>query len=310
LLRSIGEKDESIRSEFGKAANMLKSQLTRKLEEFKKRAARKKTGKALSEESIDVTAPFAVNTPPSERPNLKSEPGTLHPITQIGEKALRIFRMMGFHVTEARRLDTDYNVFEALNIPAGHPARDIWDTFWTEEDLIPITHTSTMQNRIISKKEFPMREVIVGRCFRNEATDASHEHTFYQVEGVYVDEDVRLSDLIGTLSRFMNEFYGQEVKYRIQPSYFPFVEPGLEFMIECLVCNQAGCPFCSYSGWVEVIPCGMIHPNVLKEAGRDPAKCSGFAWGLGFDRLVMLGSQIKDIRYIHSGNLNFLEQFK
>jgi phenylalanyl-tRNA synthetase alpha chain len=309
LLRSIGDKDENIRSDFGKAANLLRSQVERKLEEFKKRAERIETSKALTEEAIDVTAPFDVNMPTDKRPDISSV-GTLHPITQIGEKALEIFKLMGFHVAEARKLDNDYNVFEALNIPKGHPARDMWDTFWTDQGLIPTTHTSAMQNRLISGQEAPIREVIVGRCFRNEATDASHEHTFYQVEGICVDEDIKLSDLIGTLSAFMNEFYGRDVKYRIQPSYFPFVEPGIEFMIECLVCSQRGCPFCGYSGWVELVPGGMIHPNVLRHAGKDPEKYSGFAWGLGYDRLVMLQSQIQDIRNIHSGNLNFLKQFK
>ena len=156
---------------------------------------------------------------------------------------------------------------------------------------------------------FKSGDYLLGKCFRNEATDASHEHTFYQVEGVYVDKGITLTDLIGTLSSFMNAFYGREVKYRIQPSYFPFVEPGLEFLIECLVCGQKGCPFCSYSTWVELVPCGPIHPNVLSEGGLDPGTYTGFAWGLGFDRLVILRNLISDIRLLHGGNLNFLEQF-
>ncbi|MEA3357754.1 MAG: phenylalanine--tRNA ligase subunit alpha, partial [Patescibacteria group bacterium] len=212
--------------------------------------------------------------------------------------------------TESRILDTDRNVFEALNIPPGHPARDLWDTFWTEDGLIPTTHTSSMQNRILSQKQIPIREVIVGRCFRNEATDASHEHTFYQIEGMCVGKGITLADLIGTLTTFFNAFYGKDVKYRIQPSYFPFVEPGLEFMIECMVCGQKGCSFCSYSKWIELVPCGMIHPKVLMDGGVDPEVYSGFAWGLGYDRLVMLGSKIDDIRHFHSGDIKFLEQFK
>lgn len=310
LLRSIGSKSGKDRASFGQEVNKLRSDVEEKLKQYKSLKSRKRMGKSLTEESIDVTAPFDINTPENKKPQLISIPGSLHPITQLGEKALSIFRSMGFHVTEARRLDSDYNVFEALNIPKGHPARDMWDTFWTEGGLIPTTHTSAMQNRILSGTELPIREVIVGRCFRNEATDASHEHTFYQVEGVYVDKDISLADLIGTMSAFVNEFYGKDVKYKIQPSYFPFVEPGLEFLIECMICGQKGCPFCGHSGWVEVIPCGPIHPNVLKEAGLDPKKYSGFAWGLGYDRLVMLGSQVQDIRNIHGGNLKFLEQFK
>jgi len=310
LLRSIGSKSEDDRASFGQEVNKLRVAVEEKLKRYKSLNRRKRTGSSLTAESIDVTAPFGVNTADGRKPELISCPGTLHPITQIGEKALAIFRSMGFHVTEARRLDSDYNVFESLNIPKGHPARDLWDTFWTEDGLIPTTHTSSMQHRILSNTELPIREVIVGRCFRNEATDASHEHTFYQVEGIYIDVDVSLADLIGVMSAFVNEFYGKDVKYKIQPSYFPFVEPGLEFLIECMICGQKGCPFCSYSGWVEVIPCGPIHPNVLKEAGLNSEKYSGFAWGLGYDRLVMLGSQVQDIRNIHSGDLKFLEQFK
>jgi phenylalanyl-tRNA synthetase alpha chain len=228
----------------------------------------------------------------------------------MAEKALDIFKTMGFHVTTARHLDDDYNVFTALNIPKDHPARDMWDTFWTEEGFIPTTHTSAMQNRILKSQKPPIREVSMGRCYRNEATDASHEHTFYQIEGVYIDEGIDLADLTGTLREFMNTFYGKDVKYKIQPSYFPFVEPGLEFMVECMICGQKGCPFCGYSGWIELVPCGPIHPNVLKQGGLDPKKYSGFAWGLGLDRLVMLASQIEDIRHIHSGDLRFLTQFK
>ncbi|MBN2100566.1 phenylalanine--tRNA ligase subunit alpha [Candidatus Dojkabacteria bacterium] len=310
LLRTIGSKDKKFRADFGIQVHALEGRVRENLETLKKRETRQRQGKVLTEEQIDITAPFAANTPVKKMPKLISGSGTLHPITQIGEKALEIFETMGFHVTEARQLDNDYYVFEALNIPEGHPARDLWDTFWTEEGLIPITHTSAMQNRIMKNVPPPIREVVVGKCFRNEATDASHEHTFYQVEGIYVDKGITLTDLIGTLSEFMNAFYGKDVKYRIQPSYFPFVEPGLEFMVECLVCGQKGCPFCGYSGWIELVPCGPVHPNVLREGGLDPKEYSGFAWGLGFDRLVMLGAQIEDIRRIHCGDLNFLEQFK
>jgi phenylalanyl-tRNA synthetase alpha chain len=309
LLRSIGTAPEKDRAELGKLINSLRKEVEERLERAKETESSRKLGESLTELSFDVTAPFGPNTPEAQRPRLISERGTLHPLTSVGEKAIRIFENMGFHTVEARRLDNDYNVFEALNIPQGHPARDMWDTFWTEDDLIPITHTSAMQNRILSSVKPPIREISVGKCFRNEATDASHEHTFYQLEGVYVGEGITLADLIGTLSSFINAFYGREVKYKIQPSYFPFVEPGLEFLIECMVCGQKGCPFCGYSKWVEVIPCGPIHPNVLREAGLKPETYTGFAWGLGFDRLVLLRNQVSDIRYLHSGDIRFLEQF-
>jgi phenylalanyl-tRNA synthetase alpha chain len=309
LLRSIGSVPLKKRAEFGKYVNLLRKEVEERLERFEETEKARKLGRSLTDLSFDVTAPFAPNTPDSEKPSLISDRGTLHPLTTVGEKAIRIFENMGFHTVEARRLDNDYNVFEALNIPQGHPARDMWDTFWTEDDLIPITHTSSMQNRILSSVKPPIREIIVGKCFRNEATDASHEHTFYQLEGVYVGEGITLADLIGTLSSFMDAFYGREVKYKIQPSYFPFVEPGLEFLIECMVCGQKGCPFCHYSTWVEVIPCGPIHPNVLREAGLKPETYTGFAWGVGFDRLVLLRNRISDIRHLHSGDISFLEQF-
>ena len=309
LLKKIGEKSVKDRPSYGMAVNKIREAVERKLERLKESRTRHMTGSGLSDDSFDVTAPFAPNTPDEKKPRIISRRGSLHPLTSVGEKAIRIFGTMGYHVVEPRLLDNDYNAFEALNIPEGHPARDLWDTFWTESNLIPIPHTSAMQNRILSSVEPPIREIIVGKCFRNEATDASHEHTFYQLEGVYAGEDITLTDLIGTLSTFMNVFYGKEVKYTIQPSYFPFVEPGLEFLIECLVCGQKGCPFCHYSKWVEIVPCGPIHPNVLREAHLDPERYTGFAWGLGLDRLVILRNQISDIRMLHSGDLKFLEQF-
>ncbi len=309
LLKKIATAPLEKRAEYGKMLNDLKRMCEDRSESIKSRTQRAKAGSALSERNFDVTAPFAPNTTESDKRMMKRRKGSLHPLTSVGEEAVRIFESMGFHVVESRRLDDDYNVFEALNIPKGHPARDMWDTFWTEDDLIPIPHTSAMQNRILRSLKPPIREIIVGKCFRNEATDASHEHTFYQLEGMYVDKGITLSDLIGTLSAFVNAFYGKEVKYKIQPSYFPFVEPALEFLIECLVCGQVGCPFCKYSGWIEVIPCGPIHPAVLREGGLNPDEYTGFAWGLGYDRLVMLRNSISDIRHLHSGDLKFLEQF-
>jgi len=309
LLKKIPTASLEKRSEYGKLLNELKKMAEDRETVLKERTLRFKSNETFSERDFDVTAPFAPNTPECDRKSLKKRKGSLHPLTSVGEEAVRIFESMGFHVVESRRLDDDYNVFEALNIPKGHPARDMWDTFWTEDDLIPIPHTSAMQNRILRSIKPPIREIIVGKCFRNEATDASHEHTFYQLEGIYVDKGITLSDLIGTLSAFVNAFYGKEIKYKIQPSYFPFVEPALEFLIECLVCGQVGCPFCKYSGWIEVIPCGPIHPSVLREGGVNPDEYSGFAWGLGYDRLVMLRNSISDIRYLHSGDLKFLEQF-
>ena len=216
---------------------------------------------------------------------------------------------MGFNVQDSRQLDNDYNMFESLNFPEGHPARDMWDTFWTEEGFIPATHTSTMQNRILKNNEFPIRYVIPGTCYRNEATDASHEHTLAQIEGIYVDKDISISNMIGIIKAFLEEYYEMELKAKIQPAYFPFVEPGMEFCISCPFCQQSGCSTCGHKGWIEIFPCGMIHPNVLKEAGIDHKKYSGFAWGFGLDRLIMLKTAVHDVRRFRSGDLRFLNQF-
>jgi phenylalanyl-tRNA synthetase alpha chain len=225
-------------------------------------------------------------------------------------RVLEIFRSMGFDILESRQLDDDYHMFESLNIPQGHPARDIWDSFWTDEGLIPPAHTSTMQNRAM--KQFgppPVRVVIPGRCYRNEATDASHEHTFYQVEGVYVDKGISMGDMLGTIKTYLEAFFETELEIRVQPAYFPFTEPDSEVMMSCPFCRKTGCSVCGHSGWMEIMGCGMIHPNVLTEGGIDPKEYSGFAWGFGLDRLVMIKNGIKDIRRLHSGDLNFLEQF-
>lgn len=225
LLRNVGSIEEKDRAAYGKQVHDLRAAIERRLERVKDTQKRMMQGASLIESDFDVTAPYGPNTPQELKGNAIAEKGTVHPLTSVGEKAVRIFETMGFHVTESRRLDSDYHVFESLNIPQGHPARDMWDTFWTNSGLIPITHTSAMQNRILSSGQPPQREIIVGKCFRHEATDASHEHTFYQLEGVYVDKGVTLTDLIGVLSSFMNAFYGQKIKYKMQPSYFPFVEP-------------------------------------------------------------------------------------
>lgn len=248
-------------------------------------------------------------------PGKKFELGTLHPITQVRMQVEEIFEKMGFQVLEPREIDDDYHVFTSLNLPPHHPARDMWDTFWTESGFIPITHTSSMQNRAIEKMEPPFGVIVPGRCFRHEATDAHHEHTFYQVEGIYIGKNINLSHLIGTILTFLEEYFGRKLKYKIQPSYFPFVEPGLEFLVSCVICDGKGeidkkpCSTCGHSGWLELIPCGLVHPKVIEMGGLNPEEYSGFAWGMGLDRLVMLKYGIEDIRHFHSGNLKFLKQF-
>lgn len=257
---------------------------------------------------IDVTAPWDLN---SQRPELLStETGTQHPITVELERGIDIFTRMGFDAHESRQLDDDWNMFGALNFPEGHPARDGYDTFRTEEGFIPPAHTSTMQNRVLRADKQKLEaggniaSISYGRVFRNEDVDATHEHTFYQVEGVFVSRDASLSQMLGTLRAFFEEYYGQKLAIRTQPGYFPFVEPGLEFMIE-KPASIGGKP----GEWLEMLGCGMIHPNVLTAAGIDPTEYRGFAWGGGVERMIMLKYGIEDLRHFESGKLAFLRKF-
>lgn len=272
--------------------------------------------------AIDVTAPFDVNVPTGQRPNLlPSETGSKHPLMTELELVLDIFYRMGFGAVESREIDDDYHMFGALNFPEGHPARDDYDTFMTTQTdsngkpLIAPAHTSTMQNRVLKKharsleQGEPIAVLIPGRVFRNEDLDARHEHTFYQLEGVYVGKGVHAGMLIATLKTFLQEYYGKELEVRTQPFYFPFTEPSFEFALSCPFCDKKGCSICSQTGWIELLGCGMIHPNVLREAGINPEEYTGFAWGCGLDRLVLMKYGIEDIRYFQSGRLDFLRQF-
>ncbi len=280
------------RADFGKEINFLKNNLEKLVND--------------SQESIeqlapiDVTAPFDVNTPDSKMPRiLSSSVGSIHPLMQEMEIVLNIFEKMGFEAVESRQLDDDYHMFGSLNFPEGHPARDDYDTFMTTEKLIAPAHTSTMQNRVLRSKKPPIQMVIPGRVFRNEDLDATHEHTFYQLEGVYVDEGINVGHLIATLKTFLEEYFQEELQVRTQPFYFPFTEPSFEYAIK-----RPG------RDWIELLGCGMIHPDVLKMGGIDPKQYTGFAWGFGIDRLVMMKYGIEDIRHFHSGKLDFLRQFK
>ncbi|MEI6053985.1 MAG: phenylalanine--tRNA ligase subunit alpha [Candidatus Saccharibacteria bacterium] len=259
-------------------------------------------------ESIDVTAPFDVNE--SQPILLPTNNGTQHPITLELENVIDIFTRMGFEAIESRQIDDDEHMFSTLNFPENHPARDSYDTFRTEEGFIPPAHTSTMQNRILKSGKAKLESggqiasVSYGRTFRNEDTDTTHEHTFYQCEGVFVSRDANLGQMLGTLRSFFEVYYGQKLKIKTQPAYFPFVEPGLEFAIE-RPASLGG----KEGEWLEMLGCGMIHPNVLKAAGIDPDIYKGFAWGGGIDRLVMLKYSIEDIRHFESGKLAFLRKF-
>lgn len=259
-------------------------------------------------EILDVTAPWDKNTGPISL--LPTEQGTQHPLTRELENVVDIFTRMGFEAVESRQVDDDEHMFGTLNFHKNHPARDGYDTFRTEEGFIPPAHTSTMQNRILKAGKAKLESggqiaaICYGRVYRNEDVDATHEHTFYQCEGVFVSCDATLGQMLGTLRSFFETYYGQKLKIKTQPAYFPFVEPGLEFAIE-KPAALGGKP----GEWLEMLGCGMIHPNVLKAAGIDSDKYRGFAWGGGIERLVMLKYGIEDLRYFESGKLQFLRKF-
>ncbi|MBN1374290.1 phenylalanine--tRNA ligase subunit alpha [Candidatus Dojkabacteria bacterium] len=314
LLKKIKEINPEKRTEFGKQVNEIKTELINLIESKKLSLRKKEIEESIKNDLIDPTAPFDINS--KEKPEYISRSGSYHPVKVDSEKMFRILESMGYIVEEHRLLDDDYHVFEALNIPKGHPARELWDTFWTDEGFIPTTHTSSMQIRVMQKykhlldKGEPIAVVIPGRCFRNEATDATHGHTFYQIEMVYIGKDISIGDMIGTMKAFLEKFFDKEdIKVQVQPSYFPFVEPGLQFMNECVFCNGIGCGICKYSGWIELMGCGYIHPKVLENAGIDSKKYTGFAFGPGIGRIVMLKNGIKDLRHFYKGDLRFLEQF-
>jgi phenylalanyl-tRNA synthetase alpha chain len=291
---------------YGQKLNALKAELEKLVQDLENEKLN------VEVKAIDITAPWAPNTEVLARPSpLTANKGSKHPLMTEQERVIKIFNLMGFSAIESRQLDSDYNMFGALNFPPGHPARDSYDTFKTQEGFIPPAHTSTMQNRILKKGKAKLEAggqiaaVSYGRCFRNEDLDATHEHTFYQCEGIFVSCDATLGQMLGVLKGFFDAYYGQDVKVKTQPAYFPFVEPGLEFLIEkpASIGGKKG-------EWLEMLGCGMIHPNVLREAGINPDKYSGFAWGGGIDRLVMLKYGINDIRWFESGKLQFLKVFK
>ncbi len=302
LYGAIGSLQPEQRGAYGKSINDLKVVLENAI------ATKEAEMEDLTVQSIDVTAPFDVNG--GKAGLLPTDNGSQHPLTTELEDVVDIFTRMGFEAIESRQIDDDEHMFSALNFPDNHPARDGYDTFRTEEGFIPPAHTSTMQNRILKAGKAKLEAggqiaaVSYGRCFRNEDVDTTHEHTFYQCEGVFVSSSANLGQLLGTLRGFFEVYYGQKLKIKTQPAYFPFVEPGLEFAIE-KPAALGGRP----GEWLEMLGCGMIHPNVLRSAGINPEKYRGFAWGGGIDRLVMLKYGIEDIRHFEAGKLAFLRKF-
>ena len=262
--------------------------------------------KKLHDAWIDITAP-----------GTEYHMGHVHPLSQVQQEVEQIFSAMGFAIMDGPEVESEYYNFEGLNIPAHHPARDMQDTFFVDQapdkkygHLVLRTHTSpTGQVRAMEKFGAPLRVIAPGRCFRNEATDARHEHTFNQVEGMLIDKEISLAHLKGVMQEFLTRLFGREVKVRFRPGYFPFVEPGIELDMSCLLCNETGCRVCKHTGWLEFMGAGMTHPNVLRAGGIDPKKYQGWAFGFGLTRLVMMRYGIDDIRLLSGGDLRFLEQF-
>lgn len=307
LFDSIRDVASEDRATYGQQINQLKNEIQSWIDQAD-------TTTAQDVQKLDVTSPWDINISTKDQPQfLPYEQGSKHPLTQEIEHVCDIYQRMGFVVEDSREIDDDFHMFESLNFPEDHPARDDYDTFMTDEGFVAPAHTSTMQHRVLQKYKTqldanePIAVVIPDRVFRNEDVDATHEHTFYQIEGVYVGRGVNVGNLIATLSAFMNEYFGQELKTKLQPFYFPFTEPSFEFAIERP--NVLRKDSSEEQKWLELLGCGMIHPNVLKMAGIDPDTYTGFAWGNGIERMVMMKNQIEDIRHFESGNLKFLRQF-
>ena len=304
LLKTMGKLSAEEKKSFGKEVNDLKEYV---MEAISRKTAALQEQEMLKE--LNAVETFDMSVPPV------LDRGSYHPITLVQRKCEEVFRSMGFTVEDYSEVVTDYECFESLNIPPFHPARDMQDTYYLDNGQL--LKTSAAQNAIYKKyrdalvnEGKPIKAIFPGRCFRNEATDACHENTFFQMEGVMVGKDISIANLIYSMKTMLSEvFDNYDLKVRLRPGFFPFVEPGFELDISCQICGGKGCPSCKHSGWLELCPCGMIHPNVLREGGIDPEKYSGFAFGLGLTRLAMMKYGIKDIRDLNSGSLVALGQF-
>lgn len=305
LLKGMKDLSNEEKKTFGQDVNVFKNEATEKIASAMQVLREKEIEKEIrSMPEFDLSMPT------------DTERGSYHPITLVQRECERIFKSMGFTVEDYSEVVSDYECFESLNIPKHHPARDMQDTYYLDNGQLLKTQTSAAQNAIYKKYKDalinegkPIKAIFPGRCFRNEATDACHENTFFQMEGVMVDKNISISNLIFFMKTMLSEVFKKDIKVRLRPGFFPFVEPGFELDISCLICGGEGCPSCKHSGWLELCPCGMIHPEVLKAGGIDPEEYTGFAFGLGLTRLAMMKYGVKDIRDLNSGSLKSLSQF-
>lgn len=305
LFQDISSLPKEERPKMGQLCNTIKKELEILFSGKKSEFENEQTKKNLEIDFFDTSIP-----------GTRYDIGHIHPLSQVQKDVENIFGQMGFEVADGPEVESEYYNFEGLNIPSDHPARDMQDTFFLKEKhhethgrMVLRTHTSPVQIRSMEKYGAPLRIIIPGRVFRYEATDASHDTTFYQVEGLMIDEEISLAHLKGVMKEFLTRLFQREMKVRFRPGYFPFVEPGIELDMSCIFCNEEGCRICKHSGFIEFMGAGMVHPNVLKAGGIDSAKYQGWAFGFGLTRLVMMKFGIDDIRLLTSGDLRFLNQF-
>lgn len=295
VMRELGHLPQELRPAVGKEANLLRKKIEEALAEKKRLGSEEReVGKALFDYTLPGRTPWL---------------GRLHPITQTIIEIEDIFRGMGFEVAEGPHIETDYYNFDALNTPEDHPARDLSDTFYIQKGILLRTHTSPVQIRVMEKKSPPVRIIAPGLCFRRDTPDASHVPNFFQTEGLYVDREVTVADLKGVITAFARELFGPKIRVRFRPHFFPFTEPSVEYDFSCMICEGRGCPVCKRTGWVEISGAGMVDPEVFKAVGYDPEIYTGYAFGMGVDRIAMLKYRISDIRLLYDNDLRFLRQF-
>ena len=299
LSRAMGSLSPEERPAFGQKLNNLRKQLEEAFEKKEKEIKDRLQSARLESERIDVTIPAPA-----------AQTGSLHPLSIVRNELIEIFVRMGFDVAEGPEVETDYYNFQALNIPQDHPARDMQDTFYVTDSLLLRSQTSAMQIRTMEKQKPPIRIICPGRVFRADEADATHSPIFHQMEGLVVDEHVRMSDLHGTLEAFAKKLYGPEITTRFRPSFFPFTEPSAEVDLTCVNCHGKGCRICKGTGWIEVLGSGMVNPKVLEMCGIDPAKYSGFAFGIGLERIAMQRYGIRDMRLLYEGDARLLGQLR
>ena len=298
IMKSMKEIAPEDRPAFGQMVNETRSEIEKKMEEMKTTLAKKAREAQLKAEVIDVTLPAK-----------KSNVGHRHPNTIALEEVERIFVGMGYEVIEGPEVEKDYYNFEALNIPANHPAKDEQDTFYINDKIVLRTQTSSVQVRVMERGELPIRMISPGRAFRSDDVDATHSPSFHQIEGLVIDKNITFADLKGTLETFAKKLYGPDTKVKFRPHHFPFTEPSAEVDVSCFKCGGKGCRFCKGSGWVEILGCGMVHPNVLRMSGIDPDVYTGFAFGVGLERITLFKYEIDDMRLLYENDARFLKQF-